>query len=62
MRNELQCDENTIIVGHSSGAVAAMRFAEQYKVSAIVIVSGYTSDLGDDLERASGKPVSETET
>jgi len=25
MEKELQCDENTIIVGHSSGAEAAMR-------------------------------------
>jgi predicted alpha/beta hydrolase family esterase len=32
MRDKLGCDENTIIIGHSSGAAAAMRFAEQHKV------------------------------
>jgi predicted alpha/beta hydrolase family esterase len=33
LREELQCKEDTIIVGHSSGAAAAMRFAETYKVA-----------------------------
>lgn len=33
MRNELKAAEDSIIVGHSSGAAAAMRFCEQYKVS-----------------------------
>ena len=33
MREELGCDENSVIVGHSSGAEAAMRFAEKYKVN-----------------------------
>ena len=28
MRTTLRCDENTIIIGHSSGAVAAMRYTE----------------------------------
>lgn len=36
MKNDLQCDADTIIVGHSSGAAAAMRFAEQYKVAGMV--------------------------
>ncbi|XP_072799851.1 serine hydrolase RBBP9 isoform X3 [Vicugna pacos] len=54
MEAELHCDENTIIIGHSSGAVAAMRYAETHQVYAIVLVSAYTSDLGDENERASG--------
>jgi predicted alpha/beta hydrolase family esterase len=33
MRDTLLCREDTIIVGHSSGAAAAMRFAETYKVA-----------------------------
>ena len=45
---------NCIVVGHSSGAVAAMRLAEKCKLKGIVIVSGYTSDLGDEDEKASG--------
>ena len=32
MREELGVDENTIIIGHSSGACAAVRFAETHKV------------------------------
>ncbi|XP_053783104.1 serine hydrolase RBBP9 isoform X1 [Desmodus rotundus] len=54
METELHCDERTIIIGHSSGAIAAMRYAETHRVYAIVLVSAYTSDLGDENERASG--------
>lgn len=31
------------------------RYAETHRVYAIVLVSAYTSDLGDENERASGK-------
>jgi hypothetical protein len=54
MHNHLHCDENTIILGHSSGAEAAMRFAETYKVKGIILVSAYHSDMGKDYERISG--------
>ncbi|XP_069810254.1 serine hydrolase RBBP9 [Dendropsophus ebraccatus] len=54
MESELQCDSRTIIIGHSSGAAAAMRFAETHPVFAIVLVAAYTSDLGDKNERESG--------
>lgn len=54
MQDQLGCGENSIIVGHSSGAEAAMRFAEQHKVLGLVLVSAYTSDLGDATEQASG--------
>eukprot|EP00971_Amphidinium_carterae_P064749 1282832-Amphidinium_carterae.1 len=43
-----------LIVGHSSGAVAAMRLAEKFQVGGIVLVAAYDSDLGDAGERASG--------
>ena len=46
--------ESTVVVGHSSGAVAAMRLAERCKLRGIVVVAGYDSDLGDANERASG--------
>eukprot|EP00775_Hariotina_reticulata_P007684 gene7684-7885_t len=54
MRQQLQCGSDTIIVGHSSGAAAAMRFAELYQVAGVVLVSAYDSDLGDSLEASSG--------
>ncbi|ESO87682.1 hypothetical protein LOTGIDRAFT_204460 [Lottia gigantea] len=54
MHDELKCDKNTIIVGHSSGAEAAMRYAEKYKVKGIILVSGCVTDLGMESERVSG--------
>ncbi|XP_002731667.1 serine hydrolase RBBP9-like [Saccoglossus kowalevskii] len=54
MHNELKCDENTVIIGHSSGAEAAKRYAEKYKVHGIVLVSSCVTDLGDDTEKESG--------
>jgi predicted alpha/beta hydrolase family esterase len=51
---ELKCDENTIIVGHSTGALMAMRLAETHKVRGIILVSAAHTDLGDAGERASG--------
>ena len=44
----------TVVVGHSSGAAAAMRLAEQQRLAGMVLVAAYTSDLGDDTERKSG--------
>ena len=41
MHDVLLCDEKTIIVGHSSGAAAAMRYSEQYRVAGIVLVAAY---------------------
>lgn len=54
MKDELKVDCESIIVGHSSGAAAAMRYAETNKVHGIVLVSAYTTDQGDELERSSG--------
>lgn len=54
MKDEMKCCDETIIIGHSSGAEAAMRFAEKYTVKGIIVVSACVSDLGDEHERASG--------
>jgi predicted alpha/beta hydrolase family esterase len=54
MKEGLNCDKETVIVGHSSGAEAAMRFAESNKVKGMVLVSACVSDLGDANESASG--------
>lgn len=40
--------------GHSSGAEAAMRFAETHHVKGLVLVSACVTDLGDENERLSG--------
>jgi hypothetical protein len=45
MKEELGIGENDVIVGHSSGACAAIRFAERNKVHSIVLVGAYVSDL-----------------
>ena len=54
MKESLECDENTIIIGHSSGAEAAMRYAEKYPIGGMILVSACVTDLGDDNERESG--------
>ena len=45
---------NVILVGHSSGAQATLRYAEEYPIKAAVLVSATYTDLGDSGERASG--------
>eukprot|EP00873_Tetraselmis_striata_P018426 jgi/Tetstr1/438690/TSEL_027240.t1 len=46
--------ERCLVVGHSSGAAAAMRLAEEHKLYGMLLVAAYTSDLGDANEAASG--------
>ncbi|MFI5265597.1 MAG: RBBP9/YdeN family alpha/beta hydrolase [Candidatus Levyibacteriota bacterium] len=50
----LGADENTILIGHSSGAIAAMRYAENHKILGSVLVSTYCTDLNDAEEKLSG--------
>lgn len=42
------------MVGHSTGAVAAMRFAEHNNIFGSVLVGTYYTDLGYEDEKASG--------
>lgn len=51
---ELGADQNTILIGHSSGAVAAMRYAESHRLLGSVLVGVCHTDLGDSGEKASG--------
>eukprot|EP01083_Nonionella_stella_P060157 157249_1 len=46
--------ERIILVGHSSGAQAALRYAETTPIRAVILVSATYSDLGDKNERQSG--------
>ncbi len=51
---ELGADENTILIGHSSGAIAAMRYAENNKILGSVLVGTYHSHLNNEDEKRSG--------
>ncbi|MCC8467923.1 MAG: alpha/beta hydrolase [Rickettsia endosymbiont of Eriopis connexa] len=54
LRANIKVDDQTILVGHSSGAIAAMRFAEQYPILGSVLVGAYYTDLGIEQEKLSG--------
>lgn len=54
LKDVVNANENTILIGHSSGAVAAMRYAEQNRIFASVLVGVNFTDLNDDNEKASG--------
>ncbi len=51
---ELGADASTILIGHSSGALAAMRYAERHPILGSVLVGVCHTDLGDAFERQSG--------
>ena len=50
----LGADEKTILIGHSSGAVAALRYAETHRLLGSILVGVNYTDLGDRFEAASG--------
>jgi serine hydrolase len=50
----LGADERTILIGHSSGAVAAMRYAEEHRLLGSILIGVCHTDLGDSFEAASG--------
>ena len=54
LREQLGVDEDTVVVGHSSGAEAAMRLCEETRVKGVVLVSACHSDLGLASEAISG--------
>ncbi len=54
LKNDLKADSETIVVGHSSGALCAMRFAEKYPLLGSVLVGAYYTDLGIAKEQLSG--------
>ncbi|MEK9156975.1 MAG: alpha/beta fold hydrolase [Patescibacteria group bacterium] len=54
LEEHIQAGENDILIGWSSGAVAAMRYAENHKILGSVLVSPCYTDTGNELERMSG--------
>ncbi len=54
LEHECGADKNSILIGHSSGAIAAMRFAEHNEIFGSVLVGAYYTDTGVENERLSG--------
>ncbi len=54
LEKELKADERTFIVGHSSGAIAAMRYAEKHRILGSALIGTYYTDLGIQPEKLSG--------
>jgi predicted alpha/beta hydrolase family esterase len=47
-------DRQTVIIGHSSGALTALRYAESAHLLGTFVVAGHHTDCGFELERRSG--------
>ena len=54
LQDVLHADEDSIIIGHSSGAVAAMRYTETHRIFGSVLVGASYTDLGISTEKMSG--------
>jgi len=50
----LKIGPDDIVVGHSTGAIAILKYAEKHKIGASILVGSYYTDLGYEEERASG--------
>jgi hypothetical protein len=53
-KDVLKLSADDIVVGHSSGALAILKYAEENKLKASVLVGVYYTDLGYEDERTSG--------
>ncbi len=54
LEEHVRAGANDILVGWSSGAVAAMRYAETHEIAGSVLIAPCYTDLNDELERMSG--------
>lgn len=54
LKDHVKAGKNDVLVGWSSGAVAAMRYAEENSILGSALVSPCYTDLGDELEKQSG--------
>lgn len=52
--HEKLATEDAILIGHSSGAVAIMKYLETHKAKLAILVGACHTDLGDEMERRSG--------
>lgn len=54
LKNHVKVGENDVIIGWSTGAVAAMRYAEHTRIKGSILVAPCHTDLGDEDEKISG--------
>jgi predicted alpha/beta hydrolase family esterase len=52
--DELKLSADDIVVGHSSGALAILKYAEDHKIGASALIGSYYTDLGYEDEKNSG--------
>lgn len=54
LKDILKPDNQTILIGHSSGAIVSMRYAENNPLLGTFIIGPYYTDLGMEQEKQSG--------
>ncbi|MEK6970705.1 MAG: alpha/beta hydrolase, partial [archaeon] len=54
LEERMKGSKQGVLVGHSRGAVAAMRYAEKHPLRMLVVVAPHYTDLNDPSEKASG--------
>ena len=54
IKEKLSNDEDSVLIGHSSGAAAILKFLENNRCRLAILVGAYHSDLNDELEKKSG--------
>jgi predicted alpha/beta hydrolase family esterase len=54
IKEQIKNDSNSIFIGHSSGAVAILRYLEENKAEGIVLVGVSHTNLNDEKEKISG--------
>ena len=52
--NKFKADQNTIIIGHSTGGVAVLRLLESHKLLGAIVIGVNHTDLGYPEEKESG--------
>ncbi len=54
LKDVLFADANSVLIGHSTGALAAMRYVEENKILGSVLIGTMHTDLGIKSEQLSG--------
>jgi predicted alpha/beta hydrolase family esterase len=53
IEKKVENSSKTILIGHSSGAVAIMRYLETHQIEGAILIGACHTDLGDETERLS---------